>query len=163
MTAIWIGGNYPNGGKEFNLMMDPVAANVVLKSQIPLWQVTMSGCKQLTVTLTMLQKEVFPCGKIGKYLFEQMAAYNESCADQPNWPHGESWCLGDRPTVGLLLIGHGKQDICELRPAQEIRYEDLTYDSAAPHREICVCKDVDARMTLEDFFAKHQFNDPESM
>ncbi|MCH4034887.1 MAG: hypothetical protein LKH04_09290 [Lachnospiraceae bacterium] len=36
MTAIWIGGgDYPAGGPEFNLMMDPIAANVVMKSRMP--------------------------------------------------------------------------------------------------------------------------------
>ncbi|MCI1398238.1 MAG: hypothetical protein LKH04_09295 [Lachnospiraceae bacterium] len=37
------------------------------------------------MTLAMLQKEVRPYGKIGKYLFEQMVAYNDSCADSPEW------------------------------------------------------------------------------
>lgn len=40
MTCIWIGGaDYPEGGEEFNLMSDINAANVVLSSSMPLWQV----------------------------------------------------------------------------------------------------------------------------
>ncbi|HCW23819.1 MAG TPA: nucleoside hydrolase [Lachnospiraceae bacterium] len=164
MTAIWIGGgDYPEGGPEFNLMMDPTAANVVLKSRMPLWQVTKSAYKQMSVTLAMLQKEVRPYGKIGKYLFEQMVKYNSSCADHPEWPHGESWGLGDSPTVGLLLIEQEKQDIFEMRPAPEVRYEDFSYNFAAPHRQIRVYKDVNPRLTLEDFFAKLQINYPENV
>ena len=37
MTAIWIGGGvYPKGGSEFNLSQDIAAANVVMKSSMPL-------------------------------------------------------------------------------------------------------------------------------
>jgi purine nucleosidase len=164
MTAIWIGGgDYPEGGPEFNLMMDPIAANVVMKSRMPLWQVTKSAYKQMSVTLAMLQKEVRPYGKIGKYLFEQMVAYNDSCADSPDWPHGESWGLGDSPTVGLLLVEHEKQDIFKMQPAPEIRYEDYSYNFDTPHRPIRVYTDVNPRQTLEDFFAKLQINYPEKV
>lgn len=164
MTAIWIGGgNYPTGGWEFNLSMDVAAANVLMKSEMPLWQVTENGYKQMSVTLAMLQKEVRPYGKIGKYLFEQMVDYNNRFADRAEWPHGESWGLGDSPTVGLLLIEQGKNDIYEMRPAPEIRYEDMTYDYSTPHREIRVYKDVNARMTLEDLWAKLQINYPDKV
>lgn len=161
MTAIWIGGgDYPAGGQEFNLSMDIAAANVLMKSEMPLWQVTKCGYKQMSVTLAMLQKEVRPYGRIGKYLFEQMVELNNKCAKNP-WPHGESWGLGDSPTVGLLLIEEEKNDIYEMRPAPEIRYEDMTYDYSTPHREIRVYKDVNPRLTLEDFYAKLQINYPE--
>ena len=40
LTAIWIGGGlYPDGGEEFNLGNDIAAANVVMASNIELWQV----------------------------------------------------------------------------------------------------------------------------
>lgn len=162
MTAIWIGGgDYPAGGYEFNLDQDVAAANVLMKSEMPLWQVTKSAYKQMSVTLAMLQKEVRPYGRIGKYLFEQMIEVNNRNANSSPWPHGESWGLGDSPTVGLLLIEAQKKDIYDMVPAPEIRYEDMTYDFTNPHREIRVYKDVNARMCLEDFFAKLQINYPE--
>lgn len=161
MTAIWIGGGeYPDGGPEFNLAMDIAAANVLMKSKMPLWQVTKSGYKQMDVTLAMLQKEVRPYGKIGKYLFEQMVHYNDTHAGDP-WPHGECWSLGDDPTVGLLLMEEEKNGIYDVREAPVIRYEDMRYTFEGKNRNIRVYKDVNPRLSLEDLFAKLQINYPE--
>lgn len=161
MTAIWIGGgDYPDGGPEFNLCMDIAAANVLMKSKMPLWQVTKCGYKQVSVSLAMLQKEVRPCGKIGKYLFEQLVSYNDTHADDP-WPHGESWALGDDPTVGLLLIEEEKDDIYDVVEAPVVSYEDMRYSFAGNNRKIRVYKDVNPRLSLEDLFAKLQINYPD--
>lgn len=161
MTAIWIGGgNYPKGGWEFNLSQDIAAANVLMKSSMPLWQVTENGYKQMSVTLAMLQKEVRPYGKIGKYLFEQMVEYNRTHAKDP-WPHGESWGLGDDPTVGLLLIEEGKNDIYEMVEAPVVDYDDMHYSFTGKNRKIRLYKDVNPRMSLEDLFAKLQINYPD--
>lgn len=160
-SAIWIGGgDYPEGGFEFNCKADPYAANVVMQSEMPLWQVPKSTYKQMSVSLAMLQKEVKPCGAIGKYLFEQMVEFNLMAADVAHWPHGEIWGLGDSPTVGLLLTEGERTDMFELREAPNIRPDDLTYyyDENKPNRRIRVYKDANARMTLEDFFAKLQIN-----
>lgn len=161
MTAIWIGGgDYPEGGFEFNLSMDIAAANVLMKSAMPLWQVTKNGYKQMTVTLPMLQKEVRPYGRIGKYLFEQMVHYNDTHAKDP-WPHGESWSLGDDPTVGLLLMEEEKTDIYDMVEAPVIRYEDMGYSFTGKNRKIRVYKDVNPWLSLSDLFAKLQINYPE--
>ena len=53
--------------------------------------------------LAELQEKVEPYGKIGQYLFDQLVACNDYWADNPVWPSGESWILGDSPAVGLLL------------------------------------------------------------
>lgn len=40
LTAVWIGGgSYPAGGWEYNLSYDINAANVVMKSNLDLWQI----------------------------------------------------------------------------------------------------------------------------
>ncbi len=159
ITVIWIGGGeYPDGGNEFNLMQDIAAANVVLKSEANLWQVPKNVYKQMAVSLAELQANVYPCGELGKYLFTQMAELNTQLAAIPHWPHGEIWGLGDSPTVGLLLAESEKTDLYDIVPAHPVRYEDMTYDRSRSYREIRVYKDANARLTLADFFAKLKIN-----
>lgn len=157
MTAIWIGGGqYPEGEKEFNLEMDIKAANVVMRSQMPLWQIPMNVYKQMAVTLAELQMHVKPCGEIGNYLFTQMVEFNTKAADFP-WPHGEIWGLGDSPTVGVLLQESQKRDVYDVIPAPVFK-EDESYDFSEKNRDIRVYKQVDARMILNDFYAKLYLN-----
>ncbi len=158
-TCIWIGGGvYPEGGHEFNQDVDIAAANVVLSSDMPLWQIPQNVYKQMAVSLAELQYKVAPCGEIGKYLFEQMAEFNLKLADIPHWPHGEIWGLGDSPTIGVLLFEREREDVYDVRPAPRIDPETSKYMEGKAGREIRVYKDANARLTLEDFFAKLAIN-----
>ena len=159
MTAIWIGGGmYPEGGFEFNCKQDIAAANVVMKSTMPVWQVPIMVYKQMSVTLAELQLKVKPCGELGKYLFEQMVAFNYKAADDAHWPHGEIWGLGDTPTIGVLLEESEKTDIFDEIEAPTINYEDMSYSFDGHNRKIRVYKQLNPRTTLDDFFAKLQLN-----
>ena len=158
-TCIWIGGGaYPEGGHEFNQDVDIAAANVVLSSEMPLWQVPMNVYKQMSVSLAELQYKVAPCGEIGKYLFEQMADFNLQLANIPHWPHGEIWGLGDSPTIGVLMFESERKDVYETRPAPRVDPETSRYLPGNAPREIRVYQDANARLTLEDFFAKLAIN-----
>ena len=153
LTAIWIGGgDYPEGGWEFNLAQDVHAANVLLSSRAALWQVPRGTYKQMNVTLSELCWRMAPQGELGAYLFRQMAELNERLADDPGFPHGESWCLGDQPTVGLLLEDRGRRNY-DMRPAPRVA-KDFRYLPGQSGREIRVYHTLDVRMTLEDFYAK---------
>ena len=153
LTAIWIGGgDYPEGGWEFNLAQDVHAANVLLSSRTALWQVPRSTYKQMNVTLSELCWRVAPQGALGAYLFRQMAELNDRLADDPGFPHGESWCLGDQPTVGLLLEDRGRRNY-DMRPAPRVAM-DCRYLPGQSGRAIRVYHTLDVRMTLEDFYAK---------
>lgn len=158
MTVIWIGGgDYPKGGFEFNLMMDIHAANVIFSSKVPVWQIPMSLYKVMAVSLAELQLKVRPCGEIGKYLFEQMVDFNHVAAKYDMaWPHGEIWGLGDQGTIAVLMEELKKVSY-DLVPAPRIA-EDMTYIHGQNNREIRVYNYLDARLTLEDFFAKLQLN-----
>lgn len=158
MTVIWIGGgDYPKGGFEFNLMMDIHAVNVIFSSKVPVWQVPMSLYKVMAVSLAELQLKVRPCGEIGKYLFEQMVDFNHVAAKyEMAWPHGEIWGLGDQGTIAVLMEELEKVSY-DLVPAPRIA-EDMTYIHGQNNREIRVYNYLDARLTLEDFFAKLQLN-----
>ena len=157
MTAIWIGGGaWPDGGTEFNLMQDISAANVVMQSPIPLWQVPMNVYKQVGVTLSELQVRCAPHGAIGKYLFEQMVEFNDMLADFPgDWPHGESWGLGDQATVTLLLEEQQRINYV-MQEAPRIDPSDMRYINGTGYRPIRVYHTLDSRLTMEDFYAKLQ-------
>ena len=163
MTIIWIGGgNYPEGGFEFNLKQDIAAANVIFKSKVPVWQVPIDVYKQMSVTLAELQLHVKPHGRIGKYLFEQMVEFNDRAGNFDHiWPHGEIWGLGDSPTVGLLLYENERTDVYDMVSAPTVDYETMSYIHGQGNREIRVYKDANARLTLADFFAKMAINFPE--
>lgn len=162
MTAIWIGGEaYPKGGNEFNLSQDIHGANVVFSSAMPLWQIPRNVYKQLTVSLAELQLKVKPHGKIGDYLFTQMAEFNMQLADKPNWPHGEVWGLGDQGAIAVLMEEKGKTDIFDEIEAPRIDPADMTYIYNTGNRKIRVYHTLNARLTLEDFFCKLQINFPE--
>ena len=47
-----------------------------------------------------------------------------------------------------------------MQPAPTISYEDMTYsyEDSANRRKVRVYNDVNARLTLEDFFAKMKIN-----
>lgn len=161
MTAIWIGGGiYPDGGWEFNLMQDPAAANVVLRSKMPLWQVPMNVYKQMSVSLAELQVKVRPYGAIGKYLFEQMVEFNMQCADVPHWPHGEIWGLGDQGTISVLMEESEKTDIYNEIEAPGVDEKTGRYLYGEGNRAIRVYHTLNTRLTLEDFFCKLQINYP---
>jgi len=161
LTAIWIGGGtWPDGGDEFNLMQDIHAANVVFASDIALWQVPKNVYKQMGVTLAELQVRCAPYGMIGKYLFEQMVEFNDMLAEYGgDWPHGESWGLGDQATISLLLEEQ-QRDHYTMREAPRVNLSDMTYIHETGYRPIRVYHTLDTRQTMEDFYAKLQLYFP---
>jgi purine nucleosidase len=156
LNVIWIGGAaWPVGGPEFNLSNDIKAANVVMKSDIPVQMITIPAFRRVHVSLAELEYRVYPYGKIGKYLFQQLIDYNNAVADTNPWTTGEGWCLGDSPTIGLLLNDHGY--CCETHPAP-LFSEDMYYIHGQNNRPIRVYQEIDARFVLEDFYAKLALN-----
>ncbi len=159
LTAVWIGGGaYLSGGFEFNAAQDIAAANVLMNSKMPLWQIPSNVYREMSVTLSELQLNVEPCGAIGKYLFEQMLEINEDAAEIPFWPNGESWGLGDSPTVGIFLDDPNNPDYYDEIEAPRIDEKDLSYHFDGKNRKIRVYKKINPRLILDDFFAKMKIN-----
>lgn len=158
LTVIWIGGaDYPGGGSEFNLDMDIHGVNAVFSSQIPVWQLTTSVYKRFAVSLAELQQKVYPCGRIGRYLFEQMVRFNEQAADfNGPWPHGELWGLGDQGTVAVLMEELERVSYDMIQAPTIL--PDGRYSFENQNRPIRVYHTVDHRLVLEDFFAKLAIN-----
>ena len=153
LTVVTIGG-HPYGEefpwKEFNFGNDPAAANAVLQSDAPVWQIPSDVYGSIRAGITELQERVRPLGEIGAYLFEQLAAYNATPA--ASWNTGESWSLGDSPSVAAVLNPR-----CGKTVRRKVRHvlEDTGYGDEIPGvREITVYRDMDSRYLLEDFYAK---------
>lgn len=156
LTAVWIGGGtYPKGeGGDFNLRQDLLAARIVMESNIPLWQIPCNVYASVEVTIPELVEHVKPCGKLGNYLVEQLIELNTRRGEMypGNWPHGEVWCLGDNPTVTVLLEGPARADYHE-QNAPKIA-EDLSYEGEIDSRKIRIYDSIDSRLTVQDLFSK---------
>lgn len=151
LTCIWIGGGeYPCGGREFNLSNDIAAANVVFNSPIPLWQVPRNVYMQMLVSIAELEYRVRPCGELGKYLFEQLDEHARLYG-RPPVRTGETWVLGDSPAVGLLLWEHPHDYDWVPAPSFD---EDMRYVHGQSNRPIRVYRRIDSRFIMEDFYAK---------
>lgn len=154
LTVLWNGGGpYPAGRPEFNVMQDPEAVRAVLASQAEVWQTDQSVYCTLEVTLAELKSRVYPCGKIGRYLYEQLEAENHA-EYNPNFllRTGENWVLGDNATAAVLLMNRWRGN-WHMDHAP-ILQEDLTYRANPEGKLIRVYDSIDVRMTLEDLYAK---------
>jgi purine nucleosidase len=158
LTAIWIGGgDYPKGGFEFNLQQDVEAARILFASPMKIWQIPQGTYKLMEVSLAELMKYVKPCGRIGSYLCEQMLEFRDKILGFPGsekhpFPHGESWCLGDNPTVSVLL--QGEERVCWHMEKAPIINDDMSYSVNPDGKEIRVYDSIDTRMSMSDLFSK---------
>lgn len=153
MTVVWIGGHSldcvaPNH-REFNSGNDVKAANVVLSSGVELWQIPNNVYGTMHIGLAEIQRRIYPCGKIGKHLFENMVSFNES--DRAGWTAGESWSLGDSPAVGVVLEPNCGISVWREAP---IINEDTSYRFEPGRPMIKVYTSINSRFILEDFMCK---------
>ena len=154
LVILWNGGGpYPKGRPEFNVMQDPDAVRAVLASNAEIWQTDQSVYCTLEVTLAELKSRVGSCGKIGRYLVEQLEAENQ-IEYNPNFllRSGENWVLGDNTTAAVLLMNRLRGN-WHVDHAPFIK-EDLTYQANPNGKLIRVYDSIDVRMTLEDLYAK---------
>lgn len=151
LVIVWNGGaTYPAGGREFNLVNDIAAANVVFASGAEVWQVPTKVYDLPKVSLAELQWKLRPHGAIGAYLFDQLLEFLPM-ANENGWPMEEFFTICDMTAVGLLM---SEQRFCyDYLPAPAISQEMFYFprENAAPIR---VYHDMDLRVILEDFFCK---------
>ena len=148
LTVIWIGGrDWPIGGWEYNLSNDVAAANYVFKSDVQLWQVPRNVYRMMPVSFAEMYDKVYPCGEVGKYLVENVIAFNNEANDRPI----EYRCLGDSPAVGIIMFNDcGEWDY---KPAPSFD-EKMNYVHEGKYRPIKVYKNIDKRFILDDLYAK---------
>lgn len=136
--------------REFNWGNDPDAVNFILQdTRVPVWQIPISGYGMIRVGLAELQRRVARCGEVGAYLLRQMDAYNNT--PFAGWTPGESWSLGDNPSVAVVL--HPSCGDNRMQNAWLID-ETTAYTKELPHRQILVYHTIDSRYVLEDLFSK---------
>jgi len=154
VVVLWNGGGpYPGGAPEFNVMQDPAAVRAVLASPAEVWQTPMTVYGTLEVSLAELKRRVYPCGALGRYLYEQLIAENK-VEYSPGFllRTGENWTLGDNTTIAVLLMSQWRGN-WQMRRAPVLK-EDLTYGDRPDGKMIRVYDSIDVRLTLEDLFCK---------
>lgn len=148
VRVVWIGGGeWPNGGPEFNLSNDIHAANVVMRSRVEVWQIPLPVYQLMGVGYAELLERVWEQGAIGRYLVEQLLVWNATQVERPI----EHRALGDSPAVGVILDPRCGRWSLRLAPEFDA---SMRYVHTGEHRPIRVYESVDARFVLEDFFAK---------
>lgn len=157
MNVIWIGTHGSDAReipfREFNAGNDIEAANRVLSSGINLWLVPSTVYGTINIGMAEIQDRIYPLGKIGKHLFEQMVAYNDS--EFAGWTKGESWSLGDSPAVALAL----NPDCGHYKMVNAPHINDDTSSTPEPKNPVIrEYIDVDSRYILEDMIAKLRLN-----
>ncbi len=157
ITIVWIGthGLAKIPWREFNSGNDVAAANYILSHAKNLWLIPSSVYATITVGLAELQQKVYPYGKIGRHLFENMIAYNNSPG--AGWTKGESWSLGDSPAIAVALNPDCGHYVEHEAPFIE---DDTSSSFGRGNPVIRIYTDIDSRYILEDFFAKLQINFP---
>ncbi len=147
IRVVWIGGgHWPNGGREFNLSNDIHAANVLMKSNLEVWQVPRTAYRTMGVTYAELIEKVYTQGEIGKYLVEQLLAFN----GRTN-PSMEYRSLGDSPCIGIIIDPECGRWSWKPAPTFDMQ---MHYLHTGQYRPIRVYDSVNTRFIHEDFFAK---------
>lgn len=148
VRVVWIGGGeWPVGGPEFNLSNDIHAANVVMRSNVEVWQIPSSVYRMMGVSYAELYEKVYPHGALGRYLVEQLVEWNDAYVDGPI----EYRSLGDSPAVGIIM--NPSCGRWSWKPAPEFE-PNMYYRHTGKHRPVRVYETIDARFIHEDFFAK---------
>lgn len=136
---------------EIRTILEAMNRNEVLQSGVELWLIPSYTYATMHIGLAEIQNRIYSCGAIGKHLFENMIAYNDT--ERASWTQGESWSLGDSPAVAVAVnsaCGHYTEE-----KAPWI-LEDTSSAEKADSPVIRIYSDVDARFTLEDFICKLQ-------
>lgn len=147
MTVIWIGGgNWPDGGWEYNLACDAEAAREVIeRSAVPLWQVPLGAYRQMQYPISALRSELRPISPLAAWLHDRFTTPPDFVTLGGTWP------LGDSPLVLLSALSTESSTAVD-RPARRIA-PDLAYGEELPGRTIRVFGQLDARLTFDDFLA----------
>jgi purine nucleosidase len=167
LTAVWIGGpEYPglafppsSGEPEFNLNLDPIAAQVVFNdSALTIWQVPRNVYGQCLISDIELYDRVRPAGALGTHLWDEALRFKRQLnflgADR-----SETYALGDSPLVLLtalqsMFAPDTSSSEHQLLPAPTFSSEAQMLQSSGHRRLIRVYTRVDTRLMIEDMIGK---------
>ncbi len=147
MTLVWIGGgNYPDGGWEYNMAADPEAARYVFEeSTVPLWQVPQAAYRQCQFSIAELTEVMRPISPLAEWLYDRFTT-------PPAWAEiGGAWPLGDSPLVLLTALSTESCTFSErTAPRMDAKFN---YQPNPTGRKIRVCERLDTRLLFGDFIA----------
>lgn len=167
LTVAWIGGpEYPGTaspppgvtGPEYNLGIDPVAAQVVFNdSDLPLWQVPRDAYRQCLVADIELRERVATAGPLGAHLYQALRHVDATLRD-PALGYPATYVLGDSPLVLLTALQSyfdpdPSSSEYRLRPAPRFD-EHGALTERHDGRPIRVYTRIDNRLMFEDLFLK---------
>lgn len=171
LTLVWIGGpEYPGpahpppgaDGAEYNLAIDPVAAQVVFNdSDLPLWQVPRDAYRQCLIADIELRERVATAGPLGAHLYRALRQVDAFRAEALG--HPATYALGDSPLVLLTALqSYFRPDPSSseyvLRPAPALD-ERGALSERPDGRPIRVYTRIDNRLMFEDLYGKlHAFH-----
>ena len=152
LHVIWTGGgDYPDGGWEYNLFNDIEAASYVFSSGADIIQIPRSVYQRLTVSFSELYLRLGE-SETGEYLLSQL--FEHSLEPGPRTSairSGDSWILGDNGAIGVLLSPRASS-------LKEINAPSFSPEGRYIYNErngkIRIAERLDARFVLEDFFSK---------
>jgi hypothetical protein len=147
VTLVWIGGgNYPDGGWEYNMAADPEAARFVFEdSMVPLWQVPQAAYRQCQFSIAELTEVMRPMSPLTEWLYDRFTT-------PPPWVElGGAWPLGDSPLV-LLTALSTESSTCSVRTTPRIDSK-FKYVPNPTGRMISVYERLDTRLLFADFIA----------
>lgn len=162
-AVVWIGGpEYPDlcrnqfqRQREYNLGIDPVAAQVVFNhSTLHLWQIPRDVYRQALYSLAELRHRIGTVGETGAWLMAEL----DDQLRRAGGRLGEAYVLGDSPLVLVTALQTAwEQDAasCEYvhRPIPRLN-ERGQYEENPDGRQIRVYTKIDTRLMLEDLVAK---------
>ncbi|MFE6255953.1 nucleoside hydrolase [Agromyces sp. NPDC057865] len=148
MTVAWIGGgDHPAGGWEYNLALDPEAAQFVFNaSRVPVIQFPVGAYRQCAFSVAELELVLADAGEFGSWLYDHFTTPPEMIRI------GDSWPMGDSPVILATALGVESSRWRSV-PMPWIA-DDLSYEDHPDPRDLVVCELVDTRLLLGDFAAR---------
>lgn len=181
ICIISIGGEkYPKGGWEYNYIGDIKAIEVMMASIAEIWQVPRSTYSLMSISFFELMNDIERCGAIGEYLVKRTFEFAEKhhkgeMASNGNWKRdctklkgmslfdvatrfsGDLWCLGDSPSVGLMMNHNLGRYHLEKAPFSLSESGEYIF-SEENNRLIRVYDDIEARFIIEDMKEKLKYH-----
>jgi inosine-uridine nucleoside N-ribohydrolase len=147
-SVVWIGGgNWPDGGWEYNLATDIEAArHVIERTKIPFWQVPQNAYRQMQMSVAELAADMRATSPLGRWIYDKFTT-PPAFVDL-----GGTWPMGDSPLTLLTALTTESSKAVD-RTARRIK-PDCTYGEEIAGRQIKVFEQIDVRLTWADFVAR---------
>lgn len=166
VTVVWIGGSEHEGFKpapgttplEYNTREDLNAARVVFATQgFKFWQIPRNAYKQALTSRAELEVRM-KVGKLGEYLYEEIAKVHTWHMLDENYNIGETYYMGD----SVLVLVTALQSSFEADPSSSdydivkkpLMIETGGYAANPNGEDMRLYKQIDCRLMFEDFYAK---------